>query len=395
MLVPRFKIRMSLWRAICSLFSLSRLYSFKHVNKFESKFSSFTGSKYSVGMPMARVGIEFALRSLKLNEGDEVLVSSTNIPDVISAVVNAKLRPVFVDSEKDSFNMSVDSIEKRLSSRTRVIIITHFAGIVQDSKIFDVAKKNNLFIIEDCAQSLGSEKYVAAENRRSDMSVFSFGSYKTISSYYGGAVCTDDKELYQSLKRYQVGCKMARIHMFLCRMLRDMLLAIMISRMFFPLVYLILKFNVDISNFMVNEKQVVGFPSKFYYRFSDFNALLLNRQMSSIMRINRKREELSKIYLKAILTSSSSIVPNSLKENSFSFPIFVSRRDNVREKLLNFGIDSYVGNMKSCAYDKRFKKFFSECKHSKENMKKVLFLPLFPEISSKEAEQIGKYLSQI
>ena len=172
------------------------------VKEFEQAICDYTGAKYAVAVNSATSGLHIAMMAAGVNEGDEVITSpmtflaSANCARFCGADVR------FADVEKDTANIDYKEIEKQITSKTKAVVPVHFAGQSCDmQKIYEVAKKHNLYVIEDAAHAIGSEykgkKVGCCEF--SDMTVFSFHPVKTITTAEGGAVVTNSKELYDKL----------------------------------------------------------------------------------------------------------------------------------------------------------------------------------------------------
>ena len=162
---------------------------------FEKKFSRFYNLKYSNAVSNASLGLELSLLSLNLKKDDEIIVTPRSYYSSVSCVLRVGLKPVFADIDKISMNLSPESIEKKITKRTKAIICVHLYGLPCDmEKIMNISNKYNLKIIEDCSQAHGSmigKKYVGTFGH---ISVFSFCQDKIISTGgEGGMIATNNK----------------------------------------------------------------------------------------------------------------------------------------------------------------------------------------------------------
>ena len=122
--------------------------------QFEKEFSSWTGVKYSIALANGTIALELALRSLNLSPDDEVIVSPRSFIASVSSVISTGSIPVFADVDSESGNITASSIAKVLTKKTKAIVCVHLAGWPCDMKsIMDLANKNNIYVIEDCAQA--------------------------------------------------------------------------------------------------------------------------------------------------------------------------------------------------------------------------------------------------
>ena len=173
------------------------------VSAFEKKICEITGAKYCVSVSNATAGLHIAVAALELGENVEGITSPNTFLASSNCMVYNNVKPVFADIDPVSYNIDPKEIEKHISSKTKLLIPVHFAGLpCKMEEISAIAKKNNLHVIEDAAHAIGSQyadgSYVG-NCKYSDMTVFSFHPVKTITTAEGGAVTTNSDELYQKL----------------------------------------------------------------------------------------------------------------------------------------------------------------------------------------------------
>tara|TARA_B110000027_G_C16121911_1_gene303604 strand:- start:4720 stop:6168 length:1449 start_codon:yes stop_codon:yes gene_type:complete len=167
------------------------------VTLFEKKFYNYLSRK-SLAVTSGTTGIELALRSLNLKKGDEIILPVLTFAATVNSVINAGLKPVFIDTKSHDFNIDENQIEKKISKKTKAIMAVHLYGRPCNmSKIQKIAKKNKLFLLEDCAESIGSKINNKAIGSFSDISIFSFFGNKTITTGEGGMVCFKNNTHYK------------------------------------------------------------------------------------------------------------------------------------------------------------------------------------------------------
>ena len=128
-----------------------------YVNKFEEAFARYCGVKYGVAVCNGTVAIHLALTALGIGKGDEVIIPSFTMIATAFAVCYTGAMPVFVDADRDTFNIDVSKIEEKITGKTKAIIPVHIFGNPCDmDEITRIAKKHNLYIIEDAAEALGA-----------------------------------------------------------------------------------------------------------------------------------------------------------------------------------------------------------------------------------------------
>jgi dTDP-4-amino-4,6-dideoxygalactose transaminase len=173
---------------------------------FEREFADYCGSKYCVGVASGLDALNLTLRAYKvlgrLNEGDEVIVPANTFIATILAITENRLTPILVDSDQFSYNLSPELIEHKISEKTRAIMPVHLYGqMAEMPAIMDIARRNNLIVVEDAAQAHGAALNGKKAGSWGDASGFSFYPGKNLGALGdGGAVTTDDAELAEVIR---------------------------------------------------------------------------------------------------------------------------------------------------------------------------------------------------
>jgi len=183
--------------AIKEVISESAFIGGKYVDKFENDFSSYVGVDYCVGVGNGTDALEIAIESLSLPPGSEIIVPANSFIATSEAVTRAGHKVVFCDVDKDSYVISIEDIEKRITYRTKAVIAVHLYGHACDmDALIQISSKFNLRVIEDCAQAHGSEYKGKRVGGIGDIATFSFYPGKNLGAYGdGGAITTNDKHL--------------------------------------------------------------------------------------------------------------------------------------------------------------------------------------------------------
>ena len=179
----------------------------KYVKAFEESFASYCGAKYAVGVCNGTVAIHLALVALGINEGDEVIIPNFTMIASAFAVCYTGAIPVFVDAKLDTWNIDVDKIEEKISLKTKAIMaVSIFGQPCEMDKIWELAEKYNLKVIEDAAESHGAEYNGVKTGNLADITTFSFFANKNLTTGEGGMVVTNDENLYNLCKYYRNMC---------------------------------------------------------------------------------------------------------------------------------------------------------------------------------------------
>ena len=171
------------------------------VKKFEKSFSIYNKKKFGVAVSNGTAALEIAIKSLNLKKGSEVIIPAFSIISTANAVIKNKLKPILVDCDLETWNMRSDETLKKITKKTKAIIITHIYGLPVDlKKILQIAKKKNIIIIEDTAEVIGLKYKNKICGSFGDLSTFSFYANKHITTGEGGMICTNNKKYYDKCK---------------------------------------------------------------------------------------------------------------------------------------------------------------------------------------------------
>ncbi len=171
---------------------------FQHeAGQLEKEFAGYIGTKYCLAVSHGTAALQVALAAMGVGPGDEVLLPGYFWVSTVSAVIRSGAIPCLVDVD-DSFNMDPEDLEKKISARTKLVIMVPMGGVMgQVSKVAEICKQHRLLLLEDCAQSNGASQFGKKAGTFGDMSVFSFQINKNITAGEGGAVLTDSEDLYK------------------------------------------------------------------------------------------------------------------------------------------------------------------------------------------------------
>ena len=172
------------------------------VKSFENNFAKYIGCKYCVGVGNGLDAITLALLALGVGKDDEVIVPSNTFIATILAVSQVGAKPILVDPDINTYNISYKNIEKNITKKTKAIIAVHLYGQSADmDEILKVCKDNNLFLIEDCAQAHGAIYKGKKVGSFGDISCFSFYPGKNLGALGdGGAALTNIKEYEEKIR---------------------------------------------------------------------------------------------------------------------------------------------------------------------------------------------------
>lgn len=179
----------------------------KYVTEFENQFAEYCGCKYGIAVCNGTIALHLALIGLGIGKGDEVIVPTFTMIASAFAVCYTGAKPVFVDADKDTWNIDVKKIEEKITSKTKAIMPVHIFGKMCDmDAIHALAKKYNLYVLEDAAEAHGASYHGVKAGASSDIAAFSFFANKNITTGEGGMVVTNNKEFYDRARYFKNVC---------------------------------------------------------------------------------------------------------------------------------------------------------------------------------------------
>lgn len=325
------------------------------INKLEISLQNYFEKKYFLTCASGHDAILLTLQTLKLKKDDEVIFPANSYPTAFPIFINGvKGIPCDVD---ENGQLDPDSVIKIITSKTKVIIIVHLYGLVGNlKKIVSISKKNNIFLIEDCAQAFGSRYMGNPVGTFGDFGCFSFYPTKNLGSPGdGGGILVKNKEHYEYLKKAVQYGEKSRYH----------------------------------SEFISTHS-----------RLPEIQAAVLNLYFKNIKTEFKKRKLLSDHYNKQILKYELKIYISVLLSDRESNPVnhlYVIKsesRDKLRKYLKNKKIDTFIHYPLTVNKVAAFS-FLSKVIYPKaeELSKKIISLPFHPDISKKEINHIVKSIA--
>ena len=335
------------------------------LHKFESIFAKFTGSKFAVGISNGTAALHLSLKALGIGKGSEVIIPDLTFVATASSVLLTGATPVLVDVDED-LNISIPSIKKSITTRTKAIIPVHFAGkSCKIRQISSIAKKNHIAIVEDCAHAIGSKTNNKHVGTFGQSGCFSFYPTKNFTTIEGGMVITNSKNIADFIRS-------ARNHG--------------ISKTLTSRFAKGRPWDYDVKNPGYN------------YRLDEIRASLGINQMKRIKKMNSLRKKVANYYTEKLGNINGIIVPDKSINAEHVHHLYVIRitekysitRDTLFNKILNLGIRSSVHYKPLHMFTtfKKTAKVYGSLSNSKNAYSQILSLPIYPSISKKQQDLV-------
>ena len=171
------------------------------INEFEKQLAKITKRKFCCCVSSGTAALEIAMKSLNINKKSEVIMPTFTIISNANAIIKSFAKPVLIDSDPVTWNIKIEDIEKKISKKTKAIMLPHIYGFPNNmDKILKICKKYSLYLIEDAAEMIGQKFRGKPCGSFGDISTFSFYANKHITTGEGGALFTNNKKLHEKLK---------------------------------------------------------------------------------------------------------------------------------------------------------------------------------------------------
>lgn len=318
-----------------------------NVTSFEQELAKYLDCKHVISCANGTDALIISLLALGIKPGDEVITVSFSFFATAEAIALVGAKPVFVDVNEDDFNIDVSKIEEKITDKTKAIIPVHLYGQpCEIDKVTEIAKKHNLYVVEDAAQAIGAKYKNKCVGTFGEFGTTSFYPTKNLGAFGdGGALFTNNDDLAEKAKMIRVhGSKERYIH------------------------------------------EVIGFNS----RLDDIQAAILRVKLKYLSKWNEERAAVAKRYNELLSSNSNVITPICKPDRSHiyhQYTIVVENRDEVYQKLREKGVGSII--------------YYPIPIHKQKSLNdnsdlpvtdllsgKILSLPMYPELKEEDQKYI-------
>ncbi len=324
-----------------------------NVKSFEQEIASYFHVKHAAALASGTDALYLCLKALDIKEGDEVITTPFTFIATAEAITYVNATPVFVDIDRQTLNMDVSKIEEKITPRTRAIVIVHLFGLPADmDEIMGVARKYDLKVVEDCAQSFGALYKDNPAGSIGDAGCFSFYPSKNLGAYGdGGMMITNHDGVYEKV-----------------RLLRN---------------------HGTVAPY---RHGFIGYNS----RLDEIQAAILRIKLRHIDEYNRKRREIARIYTSVL--DGFVRCPVELQDRTHVYHQYTIRtplRDGISMALKNKNISSVVYYPLSLHLQEAFQHLGyrkGDLPESEAAADEVLSIPIYPELEPEKAEYIAEVI---
>jgi len=353
-------------KAVLEVLETSHLSLGKKYLELEKEIANFAGVKYAVTVNSGTSGLHLIIRALGIGQGDEVITTPFSFISSSNCILFEKAKPVFVDIKSDTFNIDVSKIEEKITDKTKAILAADIFSQPADwDELKKIAKKHNLFLIEDSAEALGSEYKGRKCGSFGDAAVFAFYPNKQITTGEGGIVLTNNKRIYE-----------------LCRSMANQ------------------------GREIKDGKWLEHFRLGYNYRLDEMSCAVGIVQMKRIKEILKKRAKVAELYNKKLKKIENLEIPYIKSGNKISWFVYAvklskefagKKRDLIIKEMGKRGVQcsNYFQTIHlQPFYRKEFLYKEGDFPVAEEISKRTLALPFFNDLTEKEIDFVIKNLNE-
>ena len=333
------------------------------IEEFEKLIADYLGVKYVVAFNSGTSALHAALIAYGIGEGDEVIVPSFSFIATANAPLFVGAKPVFADMEEENYGLDPRDVERKITEKTKAIIPMHYGGLAcKISELSDLAKKHNLLLIEDAAESFGARQNDKLVGTFGDSAMFSFCQTKVFTTGEGGCIVTDSRDLYEKLK-------LLRSHG-----------------------------RAETANYFDSNEYMEYVTLGYNFRMPDIIAALGISQIKKVDKLIGVRREIAQ-YLNNILSEIEEIVIPSCPKNVFhvyqEYYIRVKGGKQVRDALKDYLAKEGIGTrirfppIHLTRFYKEILGYNDKLEVTENLTSQALSLPIYPDLKKEEMDYIG------
>jgi len=392
------------------------------VKIFEQQLANHLSLPEVLCLPHARICLYYALKSYEFKNGEEVLMTPINLPDMVNMIRITGLRERFVDIKRSDYSIDLEDAKTKLTEKTKFLFVTHLNGFVPDMlKIEAFAKEHNLILIQDTTQNFGAKFDRKPLESFGDQAFFSLCDLKVLHTHMGGALVTNSDEKKKKIKELTsielTPLKFSYLKKFL---IEDLVATAILNRTLFNFfVFPVLKFitfyigsqNIqDLTNGkgvkfgkIVFLKGLFGgggdvltqaVPTEMLYQYSSLQAEIGLKRLSYLTRVEKQRKYFANFCSRNLKIPSENKFSGIDQDHVYwKFPIFSKDWLSLQKFLMERGIDSARSNL-PCLTNLKYLESKDQTPMAEELVKSSLYIPLHFYLNLDEVEIIVEALNE-
>ncbi len=345
-----------------------------------------------------RAALAALLQAWGIGKGDEVILQAFTCVAVPAPIIWNEATPVYADINPATYNLDINDVRKKITSRTRAIIVQHTFGIPGPlQELIELSARHKIFLIEDIAHALGATLDGKPLGSFGDAAIVSFGRDKVLSSVFGGAVVSRHRAVIETIRRTQVALPYPPYWWVMQQLLHPLLMVIVKSLYFIGIGKAVLVAAQKIgllSKAVLPAEKKANRPPHIVWRYSPALAHLLAVQVAKLPRYTKRRQQIANQYARALTIavrqphSSPSWLRFPLRIDK---PKVIQRQARALHMLLGDWYDAPVAPAEG-AYD-RFHYIPGSCPEAEKASREVINLPTYPTLSDAAVARVIAFIT--
>lgn len=371
-------------KAALEVLSSAKYIMGENVIEFEKEFANYIGVKHAISVGNGTDALVLSLKAMGIKEGDEVITTPFTFFATAEAISAVGAVPVFVDVDKETFNIDVRKIEEKITNKTKAIVPVHIFGQAADmDEINAIAKKHNLLVLEDACQAIGGKYKGRKIGTLGDVACFSFFPTKNLGcAGDGGMIVTDNDDIAtiaRALRTHGSGENGQKAYNLLNNITEEV------------------KTAKGADDTVYNPLKYYNYLIGYNTRLDAIQAALLRVKLKEIDNWNAKRREIAEIYNKA-LQNSSYVTPGCREEVEHVYHMYIlqsENREETIEKLTKAGIATGVYYPVPLHLQKVYKNLGykeGDMPVAEYLSHRTFAIPVYPELTKEQIDYILKHL---
>jgi dTDP-4-amino-4,6-dideoxygalactose transaminase len=403
MTIPRITIPIT-WLELLALFRRLLLpFSYKNgeiQQLFEAQFAKRYNYPPAVVFCKARMGLYHILKAMPDKSGGDVLISALHISDFVNIIHLAGFNPVIVDLEEHSYQIDFNDLEKKITTSTVLMLITHLSGYATDmDRVQSISKKHNVPFVEDCSQTYFTRYKDMPLGTFGMAAIFSMGLLKSVCTLNGGMVISNDQMLLKLLRQQQQQLSPPSRLSLLLETIKNIIVKSAVHPIIFPLatfpfLKLLAHGNDWFSRYQKTNKTVIWrkeLPPLFFTSFSWQQAILGLSKLEQLNNIEERRKFLGDTLYERLGSDEIIKLPKRTpggEDTFWLFPVITENTLELKQHLAQHGVDSSLMLLNVLSDEESFAHLGFNCPHAHDTHASTLFIPVYYGLDTNHLESI-------
>jgi perosamine synthetase len=382
---------------------LRRPRSGNSVEQFEQEIARLYGTPGAVACSYARMSLFYILKALQLPAGSEIVTTPITIHDMINVIILTGHTPVFVDIDPQTYQMDPEDLKRKLSPKTKAVLLTHLFGMPSDMRqIMAICKSRDLIVLEDASHSFSAALDGKAVGTFGTVGFFSLSSLKSVTGGYGGVIISRDEELLKAIRHSLAALPDCPGKYLREVLMKSLIVGLATDRFFFnlftfPAIFVFNSKNPEIVQKMQtdNPKGILlkEIPEKWLWKFSSVQADLALRCLHRLTEVDDKRRRHAQILFDELMPVAADRLPRVLPGSCnvyWRFPFRAPEKIKFQRYMNKHRVDTTTTLLPCCSTEPVFAQYSHPMPHAERAVQEIYFLPVEPALNDDQVHGMAR-----